>query len=256
MIELLIGCPIYKRDWIFPYWISSIENQNIDLSKIGFIFIAAGDDHSTLMTLAKYRNMRPEIKIFEIHLLNDINHFEHQENSRQWSLSKYYNMVRLRNTMLKRVREIEPDYFFSLDSDILLEDPNTISLLTTHIQDGADAVSPLIFMTPNDTMYPGVMTWKDEPGGQAYRMEKYPLGTYFKSDIIMAAKMMSKKTYTNVDYKIHNQGEDLGWSANAAKAGLNLYCASYLYAPHIMHRVMIGHYLNNGDPRGLSVINN
>jgi hypothetical protein len=249
MVKLVIGCPIYKRDWIFPYWISCIENQELDLSNIGFVFEVSPDDQETISHLIRYKNNRPNIPLFEIDIRTEIPHFEHKENSRVWSMSKYTNMVFLRNKLLEKVREINPDYFFSLDSDILLTNSNTINYLVSHIKDGADAVSPLMFMTPNDTMYPSVMNWVNEPGGQAYRKEKYPLGEYFKSDVIMAAKMMSKHTYQNVNYDLHSQGEDLGWSANAAKLGLNLYSASYIYAPHIMHQMMLQHFLANGDSR-------
>jgi len=249
MTSVVIGCPIYKRDWIFPYWISCIENQEVDLSKVGFIFETSPDDEETISTLTRYKNARPHIPVFEIEIRNEIPHFEHKENARMWSMSKYSNMVFLRNKLLQKVREINPEYFFSLDSDVLLTNSNTINYLVSHIQDGADAVSPLMFMTPNDTMYPSIMNWLNEPGGQAYRKEKYPLGQYFQSDIIMAAKMMSRKTYQTVDYELHSQGEDLGWCANAAKAGLKLFSASYIYAPHIMHKPMLDYFLQNGDSR-------
>lgn len=249
MTKLVIGCPIYKRDWIFPYWISCIENQKLDLSKIGFVFEVSPDDEQTISMLTRYKNERPNIPIFEIDIRNEIPHFEHKENARMWSISKYSNMVLLRNKLLEKVRQINPDYFFSLDSDVLVSNPNTINYLIAHIQDGADAVSPLMFMTPSDTMYPSVMSWIKEPGEQAYRKESYPLGQYFQSDIIMAAKMMSKKVYQKVDYKIHSQGEDLGWCANAAILNMKLFSASYIYAPHIMGKSMMSYFLQHGDPR-------
>jgi len=250
MLDLVIGCPIYKRDWIFPYWISCIENQNIDFSKIGFVFEASPNDEETIEMLIRYRNARPDIPEFIIDIKPDVPHFIHEEGTRTWSMSKYENMVNLRNAMLNKVRELNPNYFFSLDSDILLTNPNTIQLLISHIQSGADAVSPLMFMTPMDKMYPSVMNWENEPGKRGYRKVSYPLGEYFKSDIIMAAKMMSKDIYSNVNYSLHAQGEDLGWSGNAAKLGYNLYSASYIYAPHIMHKAMLDNFLANGDDRG------
>ena len=123
-------------------------------------------------------------------------------------------------------------------------------MLISHIKDGADAVSPLMFMTPVGIDFPSVMTWLDESGDRANRSRKYPLGTYFKSDIIMAAKMMSKDTYNKVDYAFHAQGEDLGWCSEARKKGITeLYSASYIYAPHIMHPEMLEAFTKGGDPR-------
>ena len=248
-MDLLIGCPIYKRNWIFPYWISCIENQGIDMSKIGFIFEASPDDVATITMLERYREVNTVSPVFEINIREDIPHFVHDEGTRQWTLSKYENMVSLRNSLLKRAREIKPDYYYSLDSDVLLTNNNTINSLIGHIQSGADAVNSLMFMTPSTTMYPSVMTWSEDIPDKGYRKQEYPLGTYFQSDIIMAAKMMSKDVYNNVDYKIHPQGEDLGWCDNAKKIGYNLYCASYLYTPHIMSQMMLQDYLSNKDPR-------
>jgi hypothetical protein len=65
----------------------------------------------------------------------------------------------------------------------------------------------------------------------------------------MAAKMMSKKTYENVNYEFHSQGEDLGWCLDAKRKGLDLYSASYIYAPHLMHEEFLLKFLKEGDQR-------
>lgn len=248
-MDLLIGCPIYKRNWIFPYWISCIERQGINPSKIGFAFEVSPDDEATINMLKMYRDRNPSIALFDINVRHDLSHHEHEENSRMWTISKYENMVSMRNSLLEKVRQINPKYYYSLDSDVLLIDPNTINFLVSHIQDGADAVNTLMYMTPVGTMYPSVMNWVEDASGRGYRKEEYPLGTYFKSDVIMAAKMMSKEVYSNVNYKLHQQGEDLGWCDNAKNLGYNLYCASYIYTPHIMSRSMLDGFLKSGDPR-------
>lgn len=253
-MKLIIGCPIYKRDWIFPAWASCIENQSINLEDVGFVFVASRDDLSTIGIIQRWKNIHPEIKLLDIVFADEINHVTHEEGMRQWTISKYENMVNLRNILLNKVREYQPDYFFSLDSDILITNPATIELLIAHIKDGADAVSPLMFMTPFGTNFPSVMKWVDQPGKKGMREETFPLGTYFKSDVIMAAKMMSKDVYNNVDYKIHEQGEDLGWSANCAEKQYKLYSASYIYAPHIMSMGMFEEFKKNNDPRSEIVL--
>lgn len=247
-MKLVVGCPIYKRAWIFPYWAHCFEIQSIPLSEIGFVFETSPDDSKTIDYLKRWRSAHPEIPLFEIVQRPDLPHFEHEKNSRQWTMSKYHNMVNLRNSLLERVREISPDYYFSLDSDILIKNPSTIELLTSHIDDGADAVNTLMFMTPVGTQFPSVMTWKSEDE-RAFREESYPLGKFFQSDIIMAAKMMSKEVYKNVNYQFHVQGEDLGWCQDAKDKGYKLFCASYIYTPHIMHEDMLKVFLQNGDNR-------
>lgn len=248
-MKLIVGCPIYKRSWIFRYWAYCLENQSIPLEDIGFIFEASPNDDQTIDLLERWKSGHPEIPLFEINVRADLPHFEHEKNSRQWTMSKYHNMVNLRNSILNRVRDIKPDYYFSLDSDILIKHPSTIELLIGHIDSGADAVNTLMFMTPIGTQFPSVMTWKNDEENRAYRQEQYPIGKFFKSDVIMAAKMMSKDVYNNVNYEFHIQGEDLGWSLDAKRKGFNLFCASYIYSPHLMHEDMLQAFLKNGDQR-------
>lgn len=248
-MKLIIGCPIYNRAWILPYWFQCIERQSVSLEDIGFVFIASQDDTETLSLLELWRKRHPEVEIFDVAFPTDVNHFSHAEGSRHWTISKYENMVKLRNHLLTIVRKYQPDYFMSLDSDILLTNPNTLELLISHIKEGADAVNPLMYMTPSGTQFPSVMKWVDESNAKATRDIEFPLGTYFKSDVIMAAKMMSQKVYNAIDYSIHSQGEDLGWSAACNKAGFDLYAATYIYAIHVMHQGMLAEVLKNGDPR-------
>lgn len=256
-MKLIIGCPIYKRDWIFPVWAAAVERQSVPMQDIGFVFVASSNDEKTVSFLQKWKDAHKEVPVFDIVFKDDIAHHEHGQNSRQWTMSKYYNMISLRNCLLENVRKYNPDFFFSLDSDIILQNSSTVELLISHIKDGADAVSPLMYMTPFGTDFPSVMSWLDEPGKKAKRTKEYPIGTYFKSDIIMAAKMMSKPVYQNVNYIFHSQGEDLGWCSDAHQKGYNnLYSASYIYAPHIMHPQMLSPYLKGGDPRQAQLLTN
>lgn len=254
-MKLTIGCPIYDRAWIFPYWVAMIERQSFPLKDIGFIFVVSEKDTETLKHIESWANTNGQMDYVDVVVPESVHHYSHEEGSRHWTISKYENMQKLRNTLLDRVRVRKPDYFFSLDSDILIENPSTLELLIAHIKDGADAVSPLMYMTPFGVNFPSVMKWTSEVGGHAHRDDSFPIGTYFQADIIMAAKMMSKNVYENINYSIHAQGEDLSWSASCGKAGYKLYSASYIYAPHIMGRDMLNKYLQNGDKRHEMVVN-
>jgi hypothetical protein len=247
---ITIACPVYKRDWILPAWFHFIENQSYSLDKIGFLFELGTDDQKTYEVLLAWKRMHPEVKIFDLEVRDDLTHSSHEEGTRRWTHDKYHNMISMRNSLLDKVKEIKPDAHLSLDSDILLTNPNTIELLLSHIHSGADAVNPLMFMTPFDTRFPSVMSWIPNSGYEkAQRLEQYPLGRYFKSDVIMAAKMMSSDVYMNSRYEFHPQGEDLGWSKSCAEKGYELFCASYIYSPHIMGKSHMVDFLKNGDAR-------
>jgi vancomycin permeability regulator SanA len=93
------------------------------------------------------------------------------------------------------------------------------------------------------------MSWCGDGTNRAMRFRRYPLGTYFQSDVIMAAKMMTKEVYSNINYSVHEQGEDVGWSYSCKEKGYRLFSASYIYAPHIMSQEMFNEFLVSGDNR-------
>jgi hypothetical protein len=54
-----------------------------------------------------------------------------------------------------------------------------------------------------------------------------------KADVIMAVKLMSPAAY-NVDYEVHRQGEDIGWSIAARKKGVKLGWDGRTVSKHLM----------------------
>jgi hypothetical protein len=132
---------------------------------------------------------------------------------------------------------------------MILMDPTAISQLVS-LTESLDAVAPLAYMTPEGIDFPNVMTFiPNTQMKQALRFGNYPLGTVFKVDVIMGAKMMSRSVYHRARYRCHSQGEDLGWSANCAELRLQLWSASHLYAAHVMHPSSLGTFLASGDSR-------
>jgi hypothetical protein len=246
---ILIGLPVYKRAWIMSDWFAAIEKQTVPLSELGFVFELGPDDDETHELLWRWHMNHPEVAVFDGTIRMTEHHDEHPEHGRSWNRGKYEKMATLRNHLLDTVVSMQPDVFFSLDSDILLESDKTLEILAERALSGV-AVSPLSYMFPSDERYPSVMSWVDRIGGKARRMlDKYPIGTNFKAEIIMAAVAMPKHVYETTRYTAHRQGEDLGWSTTATMAGHELWCSSDLYGAHIMHKDMLEPYLKHGDPR-------
>lgn len=245
---ILVGGPVYKREWVLPDYFGAIERQDWPLDQIGFIFECAPNDPETVQVLVDYSHQHPELKCFDISINTEDSHVAHPEGFRTWTRERYTIMAKMRNKLLTRVMVHDPDRYFSLDSDILLENPATLTELF-QLTETLDAVSPLTFMTPTDINFPSTMTWLPDFRGAIRPL--YPLGTLFKSDVIMAAKMMSKKVYQTARYNFHHQGEDLGWSMSCRSLGYSLWCASHLYASHVMSRAALATYHTQGDPRKL-----
>lgn len=254
-MKILIGLPIYKREWILPHWLRAIENQTIPLSEIGFLFELGPHDEATHDMLWEWHSRHPEVAVFDGIIREHEVHKHHAEGQRQWARHDYHRMVDFRNNLLERAVGYQPERYFSLDSDILIPNPRTLEGLFQITAEPGTTAAPLCYMTPRNIDAPNVMTWIDKPGGRARRLlDQYPIGTVFEVGISMAAVMMSPEVYNNVRYRWHFQGEDLGWSAEVLRLGYKMYSASNIYAPHIMQEGLLEFYLQNDDQRSTDLM--
>lgn len=250
--KILIGAPVYQRAWILGEWFERIEAQTIPLSDLGFVFELGPDDHETHEVIWEWQSRHPEVSIFDARVSEVPNQRTHPDGKRRWKRDDYHRMVQLRNSLLARVINYRPDRYFSLDSDILLDHPQTLEYLY-ELTKTRQAVSPLCYMWATGKAFPNVMSWVDPSGSKARRIiGEYPRLSVFKADVIMAAKMMRPEVYTTVRYSWHPQGEDLGWSADALNKGFELYSAHDIYCPHIMHKWMLDQYKDKKDNRNFN----
>jgi hypothetical protein len=153
------------------------------------------------------------------------------EYQRDWSLERYAHMAMLRNKLLERVRDLKPDLFWSVDSDILVAE-----LALKGAIEGLerfDAVGSKTYMTPDGTWCPsfGMLN-----GGGLNRWEDTGC---FPVDVIMALKLMTPKAYY-INYSTHDQGEDIGWSVNATNFGVKLGWDGSTSSKHVMSKPALG----------------
>lgn len=241
-MKILIGLPVFKREWILPEWFACIERQTVPLSDLGFLFELGPNDDATHNMLWEWHSRHPEVAVFDGTIRYDEKHATHAENTRLWRKDEYTRMVNFRNNLLEQVKNYQPERYMSLDSDILLQDPKSLEVLFDVTKDGG-AAAPLSYMKPQTIAFPNVMTWRDQPGRIGDRqLERYPIGETFEVDVIMGAVMMHPDVYNNIRYRWHRQGEDVGWAAEMQRAGKKMYSASGIYAPHIMHQWMLDDY--------------
>jgi hypothetical protein len=223
MMRLVIGCPIRDRAWIMPAWFDSVRTA-VDRCDVDVEFIFVGDPSTDptfrlVNAACKFHGFsRMVMELDEIY----------EPYKRVWNIDRYSHMVRLRNTLLRGVRRLEPDLFWSLDSDILVAPDALVSLL-----DGIqsfDAVGGKIYMTPKGTQCPSYGMLNAHGG-----LLRPDADGLFSVDVIMATKLMRPKAY-NVDYVVDRQGEDIGWSKAARAAGCKLGWDGRVLSAHVMDR--------------------
>lgn len=223
MASLMIGCPIKDRGWIIDRW---FKHVNVALSlcddlDVSFVFVMPFGDPT-----AEYLYDRQE------DIVLDFSEEIAESYVRRWNDEAYNRMVVARNQLLSIVRYYEPDYFLSLDSDILVNSPSLLCMFDCLDSTGADAVGGKVYMDEVGKSCPSNGVWADDSFKRFHRKN---VDSMIPVDIIMAFKLMTPKAY-NIDYSYHMFGEDLGWSLNAKKAGLKLYWDGGITSKHVMSR--------------------
>lgn len=229
-MRVVAGCPVSNREWIISEWVYHLvmardEAPGIDLS----LYACGAEDDPTLVVFE------------EACLVNGIDFIcrytgEQRRNAdvRDWIDSRYEQMARVRNFMLNDIRSIGPDFFLSIDSDVLIG-PGVLSSMIDNMND-YDAVGSKTYlaMSPRRGSNPvcNVVNYAHLRNGQIRRRDQQG---YFPVDVLMAIKMMSPKAYA-VDYTPHRLGEDIGWSLACKEAGLTLGWDGRKVSKHCMKK--------------------
>jgi len=228
----VVGCPIQKREWMLPRWFEHTEAALADF------------DHIYAFVLDRYEEPLNEVIQAEAQKHNlawITRHVDEKprEDKRVWGADRYHRMVFLRNQLLELVRLEQPEYFLSLDSDILLA-PEAVKGMLEGIEEGFDAVGGKAYMTTTTRSHPSYANLGRRNDNLRREDSEFLVGV----DCIMAIKLMTPKAY-NVDYEWHAKGEDIGWSKAAKKAGLLLGWDGRTVNKHVMSP----EWLYKEDPR-------
>lgn len=224
---LLIGCPTANRGWIIRAWLNHLHAAILELKdefEIGLILVADEHDESVPVTEDFCRAMGYRFRLVAVEEDREV-------DKRDWSRDRLNRMVYLRNVLLENVRRIGPDYFLSLDSDILLHRDALACLVESISTHDATAVGGKTYMTRIGRGAPSCAKFRRGKEGLVR-----PDGDgVFKIDVIMAIKLMSPAAYS-VNYRFHTHGEDIGWSAELRERKLPVYWDGRVGSKHIMER--------------------
>jgi hypothetical protein len=220
-MKLVIGCPIKDRAWCLPAWFHALESQCIEHETI-FVYTDSADNtleilttHQPFALLRDDRDGRP---------VNEI-------DGHAWGAVKWYEYLSdLRNQLVTTALNMNADYFFSLDSDILLP-PGGLQKMLDYAQTHQGVISPAVNMSEHDTAW-NTMSWIDPyHPAMATRPVKYPKGG--QVDIVMAAMLLDRKGL-EAEWVSHTQGEDVGFSLDARRKEIPLWWMSNLHCQHVM----------------------
>ena len=209
--DLVVGCPVRRREWIIDDWFDHVEMAAVELGWRP-TYAIVGDRRDPTVAIVRDRCAIADRQLIFAHADDDLD----RPDERQWNAGRFARMVELRNTLLGLVRAERPRYFLSLDSDILLGTNTLAGLVQASAAYGA--VGGATWMTPTTDMIPSCGWLKGMNGLIRRRIEHQGV---MAVDVIMAIKLMTPAAYA-VDYETHPQGEDVGWSKACRRAGVKL----------------------------------
>lgn len=219
--KIIFGAPSRDRAWALPNWFDHIYQA-----------VPEGYDSEVAILL-------PENDITSIDIANEfgatvlLKDEEPLEYKRKWNEPGIFQkMSSLRNELLRYVREQNPTFYCSVDTDIFIHPDSISSMIDTYQNHECNAVGGLTYLTFSDRLGVNCGFWNN------HLMDGYRRGPdhgIYPVDILMAYKLMDDKAY-NVDYSSHRYGEDLGWSANIKREGLKLHFDASYPSKHVMYR--------------------
>jgi hypothetical protein len=219
--DIVVGCPLYRREWIIEDWFRHVEMAAslAELTPV-YAFIADAED-PTVPLVIKLAREAERTCVIEKTTENLA-----RSTERVWNTERYARMVELRNTLLARVRKLAPKWFLSLDSDILLHPDAIIDMLALAGADNYDAVGSKCYLTPVGKDFPNF-------GFGPRGIYRYESDQQFKVDYLMAIKLLGPRAYM-IDYKPDLHGEDIGYSKAAKAVGLRFGWTGACPSKHIM----------------------
>jgi glycosyltransferase involved in cell wall biosynthesis len=224
-MRLAVGCPVYNREWVLPRWFQSLFNQRLQPSKIDLVFAFTEGEDDTMGMIEKYGQKFNSLTVIPC---NDLPAFGNRDSER------YYPLVVLRNRIFDTLREMQPDYYFSWDSDILLPEGTLKGL----IKDKKDIVGPWVDLVPPSGI-PNTVSIMPNSGG--FRRRKpydtfYPKSGLYEVDTVFAVSLMANPVFNTCYYKWNAGGEDYGFAEEVIAAGFTSWMDARYIGVHLYRK--------------------
>lgn len=252
MTPTITFCTLVRnREWVLPYFLDGIKSIDYDKSKIDILFVVNNSTDNSEKILKHFRLENKEsynsIRVKTIDMRGQ------PEDSRQLNrIENYHYIAKLRNDLLSMVKNT--DYVFSIDSDIIIRQPEILQQLISHQKDICSALicNGFIFNPNVYFNYFNTGKYSDKTGFSSITknviknmMNKNEI--LFESDLTGAIYLLSKKVYKHpfIKYGFTKFGEDLFFCKCAKVQRFKLYTDISLYQYHIMSKEILQKYIDN-----------
>jgi cellulose synthase/poly-beta-1,6-N-acetylglucosamine synthase-like glycosyltransferase len=257
--RILVTCPMRDRAWVLPHYLDALYNLDYDKKLIDIFWLVNNSKDETLDMLIDYKNKFEYL--YHSITIQVINDFRVPKDDRITQIRQqvYPWLAMLRNRLLDKCVELQCDYIFSCDSDIIFK-PDTLKRLLGH---NLDIISGLIY---NSYLHSGIeLGYKHcnilkevEPRRYQhivnYRVkfpEKNQVGTLIENDYTGAIFLATQEVCQRTRYDSNEvYGEDEPWSYSARMSGYKLFCDVSVFSYHCMSPEVLNYFLKNNWIKG------
>lgn len=235
-MKLLIHTPISNRAWILPEWWKALCSQELSDHDVSILFDVNASSDGTYELLDCYSKDHP---------FNTMHIRERAWRSldlpdHQWNEMRYARMRLMRNGALEMAQDQKCDALFSLDSDVLLRDPVTIS----HLMEAHVPLIAGVFMAtwgnPAADALPNVWEQGQNEMSNQFLYDAPRSKSHYRVGGLGACTMIRREVWEmGVSYdQLYNmpsnyRGEDRDFCVRAVAAGFDLMACAHTTIDHV-----------------------
>jgi hypothetical protein len=248
-MKLVIGMPVKDRSWILPVWFKAV-NENVADARSSYANIThtVPSVHLDVEIVALYTDSEDDTKkILEdnsVVILHDTGPGRTAEeiNRHLWGTPMWYEyMAHIRNELLDWAGDHNADWFFSLDSDVILAPGALRKLLQFWLRGFQGILSPAVDMCThllsNQRPEWNRMHWtKLALIPERKREELGPNMLPVRADVVMAALLFDKVAMENAYWTVDSHGEDIGLCRVAKDQHISRWWVPSIVCEHRMHK--------------------
>lgn len=237
-MKVLVHTPVSNRAWVLPRFWAALRGQTALAGVTGLMRFDINDcqDETFDLVQAYCSAKDPFETVFAV---------EHQWpalnlESHAWNEERYYRMIAMRNAALRTAAEYECDFLFSVDSDVILRDPNTLGHLLLANVPIIAGVFKSRWGNPDAPALPNV--WQRGQNEMTERFlddiltapEHERVGGVGACTLIRNDVWNAGVTYNPIfNVPSNYRGEDRFFSLRAAVAGFEMWACSHKQIDHL-----------------------
>jgi hypothetical protein len=242
---ILIGCPCRNRSWVISRYLEGIYSLNYPKNKLILYFLLNDSIDQTEVILKKFQQLHQhKYKLIQIDKIK--NHAPEYKRliskspqfaEKYWE-SVYLNIAKLRNKVIDKVIETGSDYWFSIDSDIILNNPETLNIL---LQENKPVISCIINNDQIQNPYLPIQKaacniLNFDEHGKVKHITGWEMNSTFQVQITGAICLYKAEIFKNpnIRFGYSRMGEDIFMAQRILEAGIETWTTSKVLPEHCM----------------------